>query len=102
MPETLTIIARVPPEDGREWDCQCARCGSSCHFIECNDWDCDHGYQIDDDGNIIGTCDNCLGYCGWNVCGSGDEWCEANPLPGRESVERGQIEWFVVRDLEGE
>lgn len=108
MAETFTIIARVPPEDGREWDCQCARCGSSADHERCDQ--CDEGYDGHDCGedccmcrypedNMI--CDICNGHGGWYRCLSSPEWCKANPLPGRESVERGNIEWFVVRDLEG-
>ena len=28
-------------------------------------------------------------------CLSSPEWCEANPMDGRDSVERGEIEWFL-------
>lgn len=102
MPES--IIADHPPQDGQQWENQCARCGSSM------DWqDCDgcggEGFAGHDCGedtcccmwpeeNML--CDFCDGDGGWSVCGSGAEWCEANPLPGRESIRRGEVEWFVI------
>lgn len=41
---------------------------------------------------------------GWWICVSDPEWCVAHPAPGRESVERGTIEWFEIarRPSEGE
>ena len=95
-----------PPEmyaPGVEIDCQCARCGSSCDYVEC--WDCEDGYSDHDCGedcccclrpenNVL--CSICLGRDGWQCCISSEQWCKANPLPGRETVERGEIEWFTV------
>ena len=97
------IIAPFPPHDGKEWDCQCARCGSSCDSVDC--WDCggegvtDHDCGDDTccclypEDNV--ECDTCRGPGHWLQCMSSPEWCEANPLPGREGVERGKVEWFV-------
>ena len=47
-------------------------------------------------------CARCGGSCEWQECECGNDakWCEANPLPGRESVKRGTLEWF--RDYEEE
>lgn len=104
-----TFISDRPPHDGREYECQCARCGSSCDWTDC--YDCDDGYCgsdcIDDlchggecihgdSGQIV--CHICDGYGGWYTCLSGDEWCKANPMDGRENVDRGKIEWFVVKE----
>ena len=50
-----TFIQRYPPQDGRDYDAQCARCGST--------WDIFDG----------------------TGCLSSREWCGANPLPGREN-----------------
>jgi hypothetical protein len=91
-------IAENPPNDGREWDCQCARCGSSCYSASCehcggsgvDDWD-----EGDWDYEGPSTCDICQGEGGWMVCCSSLEWCEAHPIEGREAVTRGQIEWFT-------
>lgn len=100
------IADRPPPEmysAGLEIDCQCARCGSSCEYRRCDS--CEDGYDGHDCGedtccclhpeeNVV--CQICDGDGGWNVCLSSPEWCEANPLAGRESVQRGAIEWFTV------
>lgn len=88
-------------ESGLEIDCQCARCGSSCELVRCTE--CEDGYIEEDYGDdvvpdfVTVACQNCHGYSGWNVCGSSRQWCEANPLPGRESVKRGKLEWFTIR-----
>lgn len=66
-----TVIANHPPQDGREWDCQCARCGSTI-------------------ARVNGP-----------VCVSGAAWCEAHPIQGRENVQRGAIEWFVIGEDHG-
>lgn len=100
---TQTVIAEFPPNDGREWDCQCARCGSSAMHVDC--WNCDDGYSHHDCGedsccclypedNVV--CDVCRGRGCWYECISSHEWCEANPLEGREDVPCGSIEWFCV------
>lgn len=98
-----TVIADYPPADSEEWDCQCARCGSGCHYEHCGQ--CEDGYSDHDCGedcccclypepNVV--CDLCDGHGGWYLCMSSPEWCKANPLEGREHIERGQIEWFTV------
>lgn len=97
------IIQRNPPPDGRNWDCQCARCGSSADFEEC--LECEDGYNGHDCGedcccclyaedNVV--CQYCDGQCGWVTCLSSADWCQANPLPGREDIQRGEIEWFLI------
>ena len=71
----------------RDW---CARCGSSTGWIDC--WACASGFAYDEDEDtgepILVACEWCAGNGGANVCLSSAEWCEANPLPGREEVER--------------
>jgi hypothetical protein len=99
---TETVIAAVPPNDGREWENQCARCGSSVMHVECEQCGCEgvDGHDCGEDTccclcpeeNVV--CDICGGVGGWFVCMSSEEFCEANPLPGRESIGRGQIEWY--------
>lgn len=69
--EPRRVIAELPPRDGMLWEAQCARCGSS--------------YGHDD---FYG--DSCL---------SSAKWCEAHPLPDREHIKRGEIEWYQVAEL---
>jgi len=86
-----------------EIDNQCARCGSSCDHQDC--WNCEDGLSGHDCGedcccclypedNVV--CDVCRGRGGWWNCLSSEAWCQANPLPGRENVQRGEIEWFTI------
>ncbi len=65
---------------------------------------CDDGYTADGelheqdplwyDEDDTEPCDSCHGAGGWFVCISSPEWCETNPAPGREKIERGQLEWW--------
>lgn len=97
------VIARHPPEDGREWDNQCGRCGSSVMRVDCESCGGEglDGHDCGEDScccawpveNVV--CDICGGYGGWFRCMSSPEFCEANPLPGRKTVERGELEWFT-------
>lgn len=96
------VIQPLPPSDGRDWDCQCARCGSSCDSDACEYCDGD-GYIMDDDTEWdeieqYRSCPECLGKPVRYRCMSLCTWCEANPVEGREDVPRGKIEWFVVRE----
>ena len=101
----MNLIADRPSPEmyalGLEIDCQCARCGSSCFWVDCDNG-CEDGYLnlyeqdplwYEDEYDT--PCHVCHARGGWNVCGSGDKWCEANPLPGRENIKSGQIEWFT-------
>lgn len=96
-----TFIGPLPPGDGRDWDCQCARCGSSTSFDHCSN--CDgagfvDAYEEDPINADFGDaerCEGCGGSGGWRGCLSSPEWCEAHPLPGRIH-QRGVIEWFVL------
>lgn len=103
----MKIIAEHPPaemyQSVLEIDVQCARCGSSCDYEPCDN--CEDGYDGHDCGEDVCCClypeenvlcDICDGHGGWNRCLSSREWCEANPLPGREQIERGQLEWFTL------
>ncbi len=97
------LVSPSHPYDGREWDCQCARCGSSLDWHECEN--CEDGFSGHDCGedcccclnpedNI--RCDICDGEGGWWSCFSSSEWCEAHPMEGREKVKSGSPEWFCV------
>lgn len=105
----MKAIADHPPPEmyasGLEIDCQCARCGASCGWVDC--WnDCEDGYLNRHEEDPLWyedeydcPCDICSARGGWQVCLSSAEWCEANPLPGREAIPRGKIEWFTVEEL---
>lgn len=89
----------VRDEHGDDWDCQCARCGSSAvHVVcyncggddealgsDCIDDLCHGGECIHGDSGFI-RCDICRGKGGWWRCCSGREYCDAHPMPDRESV----------------
>lgn len=103
----MTHIGPMPTpamyKTGLEIDCQCARCGSSIaseHCVDCEDGFCDHDCGedycccADPERNV--PCDTCRGQGVVHQCLSSHAWCNANPLPGREDIKRGQIEWFTV------
>ena len=80
------------PNDGREYKRRCGRCGSAIEWTEC---DCDEGRIYDDDG-IDDECEICDGHGGWNCCANVPSWCQANPLEGRENVERGAVKLVLM------
>ena len=98
------VFIERPPRDGRTWENMCARCGSTVYFEDC--WQCagegTDGHDCGEDcccclrpeDNV--RCDACGGEGGHWECISDGEWCQANPLDGREDVERGRIEWFPL------
>jgi hypothetical protein len=85
-------------------EAQCARCGSSTTWIDCES--CDEfgmaGHDCGEDSCCCEfpeenkTCNFCGGHGGWLTCLSGPEWCEANPSPGHENTPSGEVEWFSV------
>lgn len=90
---------------GYEWDCQCARCGSSVIGEPCDNCGgegvCGHDCGEDccccmyPEDNV--PCDECGGDGMYYVCMSTQDFCKNNPLPGREHIERRAIEWFEVK-----
>lgn len=87
----------------KQTEYQCGRCGSSLDFEECPN--CDDGYVghdcgedccccADPEDNVV--CDICRGIGAFPRCISSKEWCEANPLPGREKTPRSTPEAFTV------
>jgi len=97
----MNIIAESPsPEmyrSGLELDCCCARCGSSVDADRCGN--CEDGWILADDDDEWGEDEPCP-WCGGKFithrCLSSPEWCGANPLPGREDVPRGKVEWYTI------
>lgn len=102
----IHVIQPDPPRDGDAWDCQCARCGSDLDHETCDVCGGDgvDGHEcgedccccLDPEENVV--CDACGGRGSFPRCLSSAKWCEANPLPGREAVKRGQVEWFHKGD----
>lgn len=87
------MTSEGPMIDVRFVDVQCKRCGSSIEFIDCVDCDGDGEWEDDQDGwTIVRACNDCHGVGGFWICMSTAEWCEANPLPGNENVERHTME----------
>ena len=97
-----SLIGAHPPGDGREWENQCARCGSSMLWIDCCECGGDGFFEamdLDVDDEIWESermCDCCNGRGGWYECLSSAKFCKEYPLPGREETKRGQIEWWTL------
>jgi hypothetical protein len=84
---------------------QCARCGSSVSWVDCSAcggegctapgelYEEDPLWYDEDDTK---PCHQCGGAASWPVCLSDAAWCEANPLPGRAGVKRGEVETFTI------
>lgn len=72
-----------------ETDVQCARCGSSLGFEDCELCPATGHYDTPDP-----LCEAChgTGHVPW--CCSTVEYCDSNPRPGREDVKRHTPEWF--------
>lgn len=98
---TTTHIGSHPHPDmyapGLEIDCQCARCGSSMHHVSCGAC-AGEGLPEYPGEDPEDECEECRGLGGWWECLSSSEWCEGNPLPGREDVARGAIKWFTHKE----
>lgn len=83
-------------------DFQCKRCGSSMSIETCDSCAGDGlvGHECGEDccscadpvDNV--ACDICGGTGHYAVCLSSSAWCEANPRPGMEQVERHTVEEF--------
>lgn len=103
----MTHIGDRPTDEmyqsGYEIDCQCARCGGMIETEHCDQ--CDGGF----DGHECGedccacafpepncVCQSCDGTGLWRRCMNLPQYCEANPLPGRENMQRSTIEWFTT------
>lgn len=93
-----THIGMTQPDYKRDWDCQCARCGSSLDWELCSDCGGD-GYYEEEDYEMCDTfydsCPSCNGRGSFPCCLSSSEYCQANPLEDRESIKGGTPEWFT-------
>lgn len=98
-----TFIGNNPPNDGFEYDCQCARCGSSLAWEPCSAcggegitapgelYEQDPLWYSPDDYH---HCHQCGGEASFPICMSGFDWCLFNPNPGRIEIEPHTPEWF--------
>jgi hypothetical protein len=100
-----SLIANEPPNDGREWECQCARCGSSLNWVQCGACGGEgitgpgELYEQDPlwyDQDDYESCHQCDGESSWPSCLSGFEWCLLNPSPGRIEIPPSTAEWFAL------
>lgn len=96
-------IRFAPRNDASHEEVCCGRCGSSVEMQRCEE--CNGDGDRPDDGSDPGSyrtdfgfvqCHACDGEPMWYRCLSSVEWCNAHPIPGRESIERGKIEWFDI------
>ena len=85
-------------------DYQCKRCGSSLDVQPCEGCD-GSGFSHHECGEDCCSCadphdnvpcDWCGGQGSFGRCLSSEAWCVANPLEGREQVERHTPEEFVI------
>lgn len=106
-----SVIADSPPADGRDWKCQCARCGSSMFSEPCGrcggegTTDCGELYEQDPlwyDRDDFEACPECGGSGGTLECCSSYEYCQAYPLEGRDAIPRHKPEWFTNDPLREE
>ena len=72
-------------------DAQCARCGSSIGWDDCQT--CPAGGHVDAPDP---SCPVCKGSGTVAFCLSTFDWCAEHPRPGREQVMSGTPEWYVV------
>jgi hypothetical protein len=103
-----TFIGNDHPHDGRDWECQCARCGSSLSWETCSSCggegitgagelhEMDPLWYDQDDYEV---CHECDGESSFPFCLSSGEWCNANPMEGRQDISSGTPEWFPLSAL---
>lgn len=94
-------IGERPPNDGRWYDANCARCGSSTTSQECDSCG-GQGVTVDlaDEFSFCelepnkSICQSCGGLGRFYICDRQRLECEAMPIAGREQYARGVIEWI--------
>jgi hypothetical protein len=98
MAESSSLSATAADTCVESFD-QCARCGSSMSVEDCEWCPATGWYATATWGEFDPGCEKCHGTGITRWCLSSAEWCEANPLPGRENVERHTVEWIDVVKL---
>ena len=102
----MTHIGPTPPEDGQDYEPRCARCGRDVDREHCDH--CEDGYSDHECGEdtccclrpeLNVPCEICEGKGGWWRCMQSGDWCEAHPLPGRDHIRRGEVEWVVTERM---
>jgi hypothetical protein len=97
------VIGNIVPGD--DWECQCARCGSSIQFDPCascgGDGWTEPGelYEQDPlwyDQNDTEACPDCDGEGSFAICISSRRWCQTHASVGRGKYPRHTVEWFHV------
>lgn len=53
------------------------------------------------DPDDVEPCHQCGGEASFPICLSSKEWCEANPIKGRETTGRDTPEWFTLEPTKG-
>lgn len=100
----MSLYCSRPENDAREWGNQCARCGSSVTYSECEACGGEgvSGHECGEDTCCCADprenveCDGCGGEGGSWLCLSSETYCQSSPIAGREAVKRGEIEWFPI------
>lgn len=102
-----TFIGLDHPKDGRQWEAQCARCGSTLEWIACSACDGEgetaYGELYEQDPlwylpSDTKPCHQCGGQASFPACISSEGWCKANPLPGREETPSSTPEWYALKE----
>lgn len=100
MKEEVILFSEKPK--GNFEPVGCARCGHDVEFVTCESCGGDGHtglgelYEQDPlwyDPDDIEVCQSCLGSGGDFWCVNTMEYCESNPIKGREDIRRGVIEW---------
>ena len=78
----------------------CGRCGSAVVWVECGFCKGDGCYEAVSGGYV--DCHACAGEGGWWMCSQPEDWCQANPMPGRDDVARGNIAQAIAGRPAGE
>jgi len=91
------MISPHPPDDDRDYECRCARCGSETRPQRCEQCNGKGVSDFEDDG-VETICYLCDGQGEFEQCMKTVEVCKANPLPGRSQINIGELEWLLITE----